>query len=76
VEHLHGLRLVALRTAEEPVELLARLFLVGGGAGAGEALCARLRCNQRGQIDKLLGLECDELVGRTARPRGRRASSS
>ena len=62
MEHLDGLRLVALRIAEEPVELLARLFLVGGGAGTGEALCARLRRNERGQIGELLGLECDQLA--------------
>ena len=35
VEHLHGLRLIALRTAEEAAELLACLLLIGGGASPG-----------------------------------------
>ena len=38
VEHLDGLRLIALRTAEEAAELLARLVLIGHAASAGEAL--------------------------------------
>jgi hypothetical protein len=38
VEHLDGLRLITLRTAEEAAELLACLLLVGAGASAGEAL--------------------------------------
>src|SRR6266446_8497962 len=62
VEHPHGLRLITLRSAEESVELLARLLLVGVGPGASEALCARLRRNDCGQVGELLGLERDELV--------------
>jgi len=38
VEDLDGLRLIALRPAEEAVELLAGLLLIGGGASPGEAL--------------------------------------
>jgi hypothetical protein len=38
VEHLHGLGLVAVGTAEKPIELLARLLLIGGAARTGEAV--------------------------------------
>jgi hypothetical protein len=38
VEHLHGLRLIALPATEEAAELLACLLLIGGGASAGETL--------------------------------------
>ena len=39
MEHLDGLRLIALRTAEEAAELLACLLLIGAGASPREALC-------------------------------------
>jgi len=38
MEHLDGLRLIALRPAEEAAELLACLLLIGAGASAGKAL--------------------------------------
>src|SRR5215472_6594638 len=40
MEHLDGLRLIALRTAEEAAGLLACLSLIGAGAGPAR-LCAR-----------------------------------
>src|SRR6266540_386730 len=60
--HLHGLRLIALGASEKPAELLARLFLVGGGPGTREALRARVCRNKRSQIGELFGLQCEELV--------------
>src|SRR5207253_498660 len=67
VEHLHGLRLVALRRAEKPIELFARLSLISSAARPSEAIGTRLRRNQCGQIDELSGLQRDELIARLNR---------
>lgn len=64
MEHLHGLRLIALTVGEKLIELNAGLFLVGCYASAIEALGARLRRNQRGQIEELPSLQGNELVPR------------
>jgi hypothetical protein len=56
VEHPHCLWLVALRAAEETIELLARLLLVGVGPSAGKTLYPRLRGYDGSQIGELPGL--------------------
>src|ERR1700737_3663594 len=70
VEHPHGLRLIALCAGEEPIEWFARLVLVRGGACAGEALRARLRRYERGQVSELLCLKRDELIAGLSRLKG------
>ena len=62
MEHLHALWLVASTAGEEPIELSARLFLVGRRPGTIEALRARLRRNERRQVDELACLERHKLV--------------
>ncbi len=66
MEHLHGLSLIALTVGKELIELNARLFLVCDEPCALETLGARLRSNQRGQIDELPCLQGDKLVARLA----------
>ena len=62
MKHLDGLRLIASAIPQEPLELNAGLLLVGCQAGAIEALCPRLRRDQRGQIRELARLQGDELI--------------
>jgi hypothetical protein len=62
VKHLDSLRLVAPAIPEEPIELSARLFLVGHHTGAIEALCPGLRRDERGEIRELPCLQGDELI--------------
>ena len=52
---------------EKPIELLARLLLIGGGASTVEALRPRLRRDERSQIDELSCLQCDQLVAGLSR---------
>ena len=62
MEHLDGLGLIAPAGAEKLIELRAALLLVGGEAGPIEALGARLRCDERGQIEELPRLQGDQLI--------------
>ena len=62
MEHLDGLGLIAPAGAEKLIELRAALLLVGSDAGAIEAPGARLRRNQRGQIEELPRLQSDQLI--------------
>src|SRR5260370_20357939 len=67
MEHLDGLGLIAPAGAEKLIELRAALLLVGSEAGTVEGLGARLRRDQRGQVEELPGLQGDQLVARPAR---------
>ena len=67
MEHLDGLGLVAAAAFEKLIELCAGLLLVGGKAGAIEAVGARLCRDQRRQIDQLACLQSNQLVAGLAR---------
>src|SRR5579871_3500929 len=62
MEHLDGLGLIAPAGAEKLIELRAALLLVGGEAGPIEAPGARLRCDERGEIEELTRLQGDQLI--------------
>jgi hypothetical protein len=53
MEHLDSLGLIAAASGEKLIKLRAALLLVGGEAGAIEAPGARLRCDERGEIEEL-----------------------
>jgi hypothetical protein len=62
MEHLDGLRLVAVAIAQEPAELLLSLALGLRLAGLFERLGPALRGEESGQIRKLSGLHRDQLI--------------
>ena len=62
MKHLDGLGLISAPARKKAAELLVSLFLICGGASPIEALGARLRRDERGQIGDLLGLKRDQLV--------------
>src|SRR5271166_3948777 len=64
VEHLRGAGLIASAVVEEVLKLLLSLDLALDLARAIQALGARDRRHDGGEIGELLGLKCDELVTR------------
>ena len=62
MEHLNGLRLVALAIAQEAAELLLSLALGFHLAGRLQRLGTALRREQSGQIRELSGLHRDQLI--------------